>query len=84
MSVQIQDLDAKTVEIGDSITQAGVDYTVIDILEGRNGFGRRVDAIYLSWDGCETGMSDTFRSVVNGRGYAGQIRWHAPYGMNAR
>ena len=82
MSAQIQDLDAKTVAVGDSIEQAGVPYTVSDIAEGVNGFGRRVDAIYLTWDGAAE--SDTFRSVVNARGFAGQIRWHAPYGMNAR
>ena len=80
-TVQIQDLDARSVAVGDRIEQAGVGYVVVKIDEGLNGFGRRVDAIYAVWDSCITGKPDTYRTVVDSRGFAGQIRWFSPYGM---
>ena len=76
----IQDLEPYDCEVGDSIEQAGVSYTVIGIDDVETvGAGRRIWGIYLSWDGSDE--SDTFRTVVNARGYAGKIRWDSPHGM---
>ncbi len=73
--LNIVSVDAATVEVGQLVEQSGVTYrvTAVHLSSIRAG----VDAIDFVWTGSDA--SDTFRSMVNGNGWAGQIRWFSPY-----
>lgn len=73
----ITDVDPSAITVGDHVEQGGEVYTVTDITGTTTASGFRPTAIYFRWTGSDE--SDVFRSVVNARGFHGQIRWERPY-----
>ena len=74
-ATHIAELNPSTITVGELVEQGGITYRVTEIHQSIHFNG--IDAIYFTWTGSEE--SDVFRSVVNGQGYAGQIRWDSPY-----
>ncbi len=74
-TTHITDINPPTLTVGELVEQAGITYQVTEIHQSIHFNG--IDAIYFTWTGSD--VSDVFRSVVNGRGFAGQIRWERPY-----
>ena len=75
----IADVDSGAVQVGDKIVQGGQTYTVVGRTFRVDPYGFDKPAgFYLTWDG-DPQAAAAFRSCVNGRGFAGQIRWESAY-----
>ncbi len=74
-AIHIKDVDPSTIAEGELVEQGGEIYRVTSIRMSPVRSG--IDSIYFEWTGSD--QSDVFRSNVNHKGYAGQIRWEMPY-----